>query len=130
VIVNAQQLTSSRWCAAQFCPHDSEPNSELCTLHIRLTNAGVPITLHHVTQPNTPDPSTQLCCLLCSEWKPDTEFSKRPGTARRGRRGECRNCSAKRRARYRSDPVVKAREAEDARIRAQRRRDRINGLAT
>jgi hypothetical protein len=140
-MLSAQLATKTTICAGQFCPFDAEPNSELCQQHIRLVAAGVPVVMHHVDQPITPDPDTHLWCGACPNggaWLPDEAFNKKQGagTARRGRRQECRACDLKRRQAYnaRLDAEVfeaqKQRQADKRRAERALRRARINGLAT
>jgi hypothetical protein len=122
-LTSAQFATSSRFCAAQYCPADAEPGSELCRQHIKLVGLGVPVVLHHITQPNPIDHDTQLYCVRCQEWKLDAEFNKKADqTGRRNRRSECRACDCARRKAYRANPTVKAREAKATRLRKARER--------
>lgn len=96
MIVNASDLTRTRFCRAQNCGEDAEPYSLFCTPHHRRHRAGINIPLH--VQPPPLPPS--LKCSKCHQWKPDDAFNNRAtndagaSTDRRGRRSECRDCQA------------------------------------
>ena len=61
-------------------------------------------------------------CLTCLEKKPLSEFGKFP-LGRYGRRGRCKKCAARQfRARYRTDPELRAKRAEYSRLGPESKR--------
>lgn len=71
--------------------------------------------------PLVPDPDTELHCHKCGLWKPDEMFYNHGDAkpSRRGRRGECKECTAAYKKVWRMNPENRLRE--NNRIAASRR---------
>lgn len=104
LVISAQHIGQTRHCQARDCPHDAEHGYPLCSYCENRRRRGKPIAWHEVVQPKPHNPTTQLCCTRCGEWKPDDQYARASdkGPARRGRKCECRTCDSQTRSAYRA----------------------------
>lgn len=124
IIVSAHELTKTRLCQAARCEFDAEPGWALCRTCDKRWRAGKEIVLHTIVQPKIPDPTIELNCTRCGDWKLDDLFSrgKDKGPARRGRKCECRACDTLRRREWRARLTPDQLAALQARETASRRK--------
>lgn len=118
--VNAQDLTATRLCRAEQCPHDAENYSRLCAACERKEASGRSIPTHV-----TPSPSTTLSCNDCGRSKPDKDFAIAVRlTKRRGRHYFCKKCVQRRLI----EAEKRQRERQIICKREQRARRKAQGL--